>query len=100
MSKDEVVVTQNVVKDKVSGVEVGPLLALQDDLDAAGPWVKYVGPATLRIMDRSAWANAGVHSDQYVEWNYLNNMKVPVKKFDDFELDYLLKRDGRFIKVD
>jgi hypothetical protein len=78
----------------------GPALELKEpELDSTGPWVKYIGPATLRIMDGNAWRSAGVKSDKYIEWNYLNNMSVPVKFFTEAELGYLLHRDGRFIKV-
>lgn len=79
----------------------GPLLPLQEPQpDARGPWVKYDGIATLRIMDERAWRSAGVDSARYVEWNCLNNMRVPMASFTQAELDYLLRRDGRFVKVD
>lgn len=82
-------------------VEEGPAIELQEPgLDSTGPWVKYNGVATLRIMDRNAWLSAGVDSDKYVEWNFLNNMRVPVSYFTEAELRYLLGRDGRFSKVD
>lgn len=68
--------------------------------DSRGPWVRYDGVATLRIMDSNAWKQAGIKSEKYVEWNYLNEKKVPVSEFTEQELDYLLRRDGRFSKVD
>ena len=38
--------------------------------------------------------------DEYVEWNALNGMCVPRSIFTDKALDYLLNKDGRFVKVD
>ncbi len=82
-------------------VEEGPAIPLQDAApDSVGPWVQYNGIATLRIMDANAWHSAGVKSDKYVEWNYLNNKRVPVSHFTDAELAYLIGRDGRFSKVE
>lgn len=81
-------------------VEEGPALVLQEpELDSVGPWIQYNGIATLRIMDAQAWHAAGVKSDKYVEWNYLNNRRVPISHFTDAELAYLIGRDGRFSKV-
>lgn len=81
-------------------LENQPPLKLQEpDLDSPGPWIEYTGIATLRIMDEEAWRSAGVNSNKYIEWNYLNHMRVPMSQFTEAELSYLLGRDGRFIKV-
>lgn len=64
---------------------------------ATGPWIKYIGVATVRIMDAKAWEEAGVASEKYCEWNYLNNKRLPRSMFTDHELQYLLRVDRRFI---
>ena len=68
--------------------------------DSRGPWVEYTGVGTLRIMDAAAWKDAKVDSDRYFEWNYLNHKRVPRSEFNDHELQYLLRRDGRFRLVE
>lgn len=77
-----------------------PMLLAEPDPDAQGPWVEYRGVGTLRIMDQAAWESAGVKSDKYCEWNYLNQKRLPRKLFNDQELQYLLRVDGRFALVD
>lgn len=78
----------------------GPTTLQQADPTAKGPWIKYNGIATVRYMDAEAWKQAGVDSDKYVEWNYLNHKQVPVSTFTDEELQYLLRCDGRFSLVE
>lgn len=62
----------------------------------SGKFVKYVGPALVRIMDQAAWKAAHVESDKYFEWNYLNQKQIPMEAFSDAELQYLLRIDDRF----
>lgn len=76
-----------------------PLTLQEPAPDGRGPWIQYNGIATLRIMDAEAWRSAGVNSTKYIEWNFLNKMRVPVSEFTEAELSYLLGRDGRFSKV-
>jgi hypothetical protein len=69
--------------------------------DDSQGFIKYVGVATVRQMAPHDWRNAGVDDfDEYVEWNALNGMCVPRSIFTDKALDYLLNKDGRFVKVD
>jgi len=68
--------------------------------DNQGPWVEYIGVGTLRIMDTAAWKDAKVDSTNYFEWNYLNHKRIPRSAFTDEELQYLLRRDGRFRLVE
>lgn len=67
---------------------------------ATGPWIKYKGVATVRILTQKDWAAVGVNSSTYAEWNYLNEKKLPRSMFSDEELQYLLRVDGRFELVD
>lgn len=66
------------------------------DPNAKGPWIQYNGPATVRIMTPQDWAAAGVVSNKYAEWNYLNSKRLPRSLFSDEELQYLLRVDDRF----
>lgn len=70
------------------------------DPNAKGPWIQYDGVAILRYMDAAAWAAADVPSTTYYEWNYLNKKRLPRSIFSDEELQYLLRRDGRFSLVE
>lgn len=71
-------------------------MTLQTGKSDKGPWIQYNGIGTVRIMDKAAWKEAGVESDKYVQWNYLNHKRVPRSLFNDQELQYLLRVDGRF----
>jgi hypothetical protein len=73
-----------------------PMDLAQPNPEAEGPWIAYNGVGTVRIMDEQAWKAAGVESTKYVEWNYLNKKRIPVSEFNDKELQYLLRVDGRF----
>lgn len=77
-----------------------PMELQQPKANAKGPWVQYNGIATVRTMDEAAWRNVDVDSDRYFEWNYLNKKRVPSSSFTDEELQYLLRRDGRFTLVE
>lgn len=77
-----------------------PMDLQQASPSAKGPWIQYNGIATVRVMNEEAWRNCGVDSTTYAEWNYLNKKKVPVSTFNDEELQYLLRRDGRFSLVE
>lgn len=83
---------------RVEEVNAPTELALPDPL-AKGPWIQYNGVGTLRYLDEAAWKEAGIDSDLYVEWNYLNHKRIPVSKFSDQQLQYLLRCDGRFSVV-
>ena len=61
-----------------------------------GRYIKYSGPALVRIMDAESWNAANVKSERYFEWNFLNHKKIPIEAFSDEELYYLLRVDGRF----
>lgn len=64
-------------------------------------FVKYVGVATVRQMTPGDWKQVGAADfNQFIEWNSLNKMCVPVSIFSKEALNYLLNVDGRFIKVD
>ena len=66
------------------------------DPNAKGPWIQYNGVATVRILGPRDWHQAGVRSMKYCEWNYLNGKRLPRSLFNDEELQYLLRVDGRF----
>lgn len=87
---------ENVIVEEASApTELAPADPL-----AKGPWIQYDGIGTVRYLDEAAWKEAGIDSDKYVEWNYLNNKRIPVKNFTDEELQYLLRCDGRFSLVE
>jgi hypothetical protein len=87
--------------DSVKVEEANTLLELQPgDPTAAGPWVQYDGIATVRVITQSDWQEMGIDSDKEVQWNYLNKKRVPISRFSDEELQYLLRCDGRFSVVE
>lgn len=77
-----------------------PFKLQQNNPDATAPWIQYNGVGTVRVIDAQAWRDAGVDSDKYCEWNYLNNKRLPRSIFTDAELQYLLRVDGRFSLVE
>ena len=66
---------------------------------AQGPWIEYLGIATVRILHADDWANVGIDSNLYCEWNYLNQKRLPKSMFSEKQLQYLLRVDGRFREV-
>ena len=68
--------------------------------DAKGPWIAYTGLATLREISKSDWAKVGVNDQGAVEWNILNGYKISVSDLSEKAIDYCLRVDGRFSKVD
>lgn len=86
----------NVVVEEASA----PMDLKPADPDAKGPWIQYNGVGTVRIMDEKTWRSVGVDSDKYYEWSYLNKKRLPRSLFSDAELQYLLRRDGRFSLVE
>lgn len=82
-------------------VETGPPLQLQpEDPNAKGPWVVYTGVGTVRYMTPKDWADQGVDSQKHCEWSSMNHKRLPRSIFTDAELQYLLRKDGRFKLVD
>lgn len=77
-----------------------PMPLQPSDPNAKGPWIQYNGIGTVRIMDEEAWKQAGVASDKYAEWSYLNQKRLPRSMFTDEELQYLLRVDDRFELVE
>lgn len=73
-----------------------PMDLARVDPNAKGPWIQYNGQATVRIITPHDWKQAGVDSNKYCEWNYLNSKRLPRSMFSDEELQYLLRVDGRF----
>lgn len=77
------------------------LMPLQKpDPKATGPWIRYNGIGSVRIMTPADWKAVGVDSNNYYEWNYLNKKRLPRKAFSAAELQYLLRVDGRFSLVE
>ena len=76
-----------------------PTTLQQPLVGADGPWIKYVGIATLRILGPSDWKRVGTEGN-YHEWNYLNNMRQPKSEFNEKQLHYLLNLDGDFVEVE
>src|SRR6516164_2008941 len=74
-----------------------------------GPFVKYVGDASHRIIRPPQWRALGVQTkkaDATHVWSVANNKMLPVAEFSDEQLDYLLiaatqPRGGHsFLEVD
>jgi len=61
-----------------------------------GPFVKYVGDASHRIIKASDWKTLGIKlkDDKAThEWNVKNDKIIPFTEFSDEQLDYLLIDD-------
>lgn len=67
---------------------------------ANGQYIQYNGVGTVRIMGPAEWKAAGVDSNDYFEWNYLNHKRIPRSAFTDEQLQYLLRIDDRFELVE
>ena len=65
---------------------------------AAEAHVRYIGPASRRILTEDDWANVGAKGQKEVEWNFQNEFRVPISKFSENALNYL-DSDDRFIVV-
>lgn len=76
-----------------------PMQLRQKDPNAKGPWIQYNGVATVRIMTPEDWKSVGTEGP-YCEWNYLNERRLPRSLFNDQQLQYLLRQDGRFSLVE
>lgn len=61
-----------------------------------GPFVKYVGAASHRIIRPAEWKSLGVdlkNKDATHEWNTKNDYMIESAQFSDAQLDYLLIDD-------
>lgn len=61
-----------------------------------GPFVKYVGAASHRIIRASEWKSLGIDlksKDATHEWNHKNDYLIESDQFSDAQLDYLLIDD-------
>jgi hypothetical protein len=75
---------------------------------AKGPFVKYVGDASHRIIRPPQWRSLGidVKDDTTHVWSVQNDKLIPSEQFSDEQLDYLLIDDMQpkgghaFIEVD
>jgi hypothetical protein len=63
-----------------------------------GPQIKYVGPATRRVLTPEDWERVGVDDTDHkrYEWNLKNAKMIPRSEFSDKQLDYL-RLDDRFV---
>lgn len=74
----------------------------EEELSDPGPWIQYNGVGIVRVMGPDEWKAVknlvpGLPStDDYYEWNSANNKRVPRSEFNDHQLQYLLRIDGRF----
>ena len=46
------------------------------------------------------WQKIGVVDQGDVQWNLMNGYRIPVSNLSESAIDYCLKVDGRFSKVD
>lgn len=70
------------------------------DPDAKGPYITYTGMATLREITKRDWQKIGVVDQGDVQWNLMNGYRIPVSNLSESAIDYCLRVDGRFSKVD
>jgi hypothetical protein len=67
--------------------------------DPKGQYIQYDGVALVRTLGPEEWKAVNVDSDDYFEWNYLNQKRIPRSSFSDEQLQYLLNVDRRFSVV-
>jgi hypothetical protein len=62
-----------------------------------GPQVKYIGPATRRVLTPEDWERVGVDDTEHetYEWNLKNAKMIPRDQFSEKQLAYL-RTDDRF----
>lgn len=80
-----------------------PQRRAEPDAKTGGPFVKYVGEASQRLIKPHQWvATVGQHPDSTDEkpvtfesssWDKTNSKIIPVSKFTNKQLDYLLLDD-------
>lgn len=65
-------------------------------------FIKYIGVATNRIITKKDWKGIGIEGENVkdAEWNFGNGFRLPTKDFNEKQVHYLLKVDGRFKAVD
>jgi hypothetical protein len=74
--------------------------------ERTGPFVKYVGNASHRVIRESDWGQLGIKDGKEVVWEPKNDYMVESKKFSEEQLDYLLIDDmmpsggHSFVEVD
>lgn len=65
-------------------------------VDPEGKYIKYIGPALIRVMDQASWKAGGVDCETEYQWNSFNHKRLPMSAFNDAQLQYLLRVDDRF----
>lgn len=61
-------------------------------------FIEYVGVATERIITKKDWKAVGIEGDEIKDsiWNLAGGLRLPSEDFNEKQLAYLLKVDGRF----
>jgi hypothetical protein len=77
-----------------------PMVLQPEKKNSKGPWIKYNGVATVRVMGPKEWAEQGIVCSETYEWSYMNKKRLPRSLFNDEQLQYMLRVDGRFSLVD
>lgn len=102
-------VVQGTEEAKVAPSPPGDIRRRVDKKLPTGPFVKYVGQASVRTINPSEWKSLGISlTDDSVTsaWNIKNDFLIPVNEFSDEQLDYLLVDDMQqsgghsFVSVD
>lgn len=65
-------------------------------------FIQYRGSATNRIITKQDWKGIGIEGEDVkdVEWNFGNGFRIPTADFNEKQIHYLLKVDGRFRAAD
>lgn len=68
---------------------------------SASPSRKYIkhSPVELfsaRVITAAQWAEAGIHGQDTVEWNEVNDFQLPVEMFTEAAIRVLLKNNPGF----
>lgn len=57
-------------------------------------FVRYIGTAGVREINKAAWANVDVKNQEQAVWSVRNGWKLPQQDFTDAALDYFRTDEG------
>jgi hypothetical protein len=85
---------------EVPAQENVPVEFVEDDEPITGDFVQYTGGASIRLVTRREWEQAGVGHQAEVSWTVANRHLVSVDQFSDAARERVLKEpDFRIVNA-